>query len=262
MNRATAFCPSGDFVHAARLGGYYDLKYYRFCDHLIGNTDDIVRYLTKQGWPAPRAHMVPNFVSGETAPPELRGAHDTPEGAPLVLALGRLHTNKGFDTLLRALALTPGAYVWLAGEGPERAKLAALASELGISDRVRWLGWRADIAPLFAACDIFVCPSRHEPLGNVVLDAYAHERAVVATRSQGPSALIEDEVSGLLTPIDDAPALAAAISRLSADRALAARLAAAGHTVWRENYCEEIVVAKYLALFERLARTHSATGER
>ncbi|MGB0671281.1 MAG: glycosyltransferase, partial [Rhodospirillales bacterium] len=70
MNRATAACPKpkGRFVHVARLGGYYDLKYYRNCDHLVGNTQDIVDYLVKAGWPAERAHYLPNFVDARQAP--------------------------------------------------------------------------------------------------------------------------------------------------------------------------------------------------
>lgn len=255
MNRATKFCPRGDFVHAARLGGYYDLKYYKACDHLVGNTEDIVRYLTKSGWPEARAHYVPNFTTAHEAAPEPRAAHDTPEGVPLVLAMGRLHTNKAFDTLLRAWVLVPTAHLWLAGEGPEQAKLEALAAELGVAGRVHFLGWREDIAPLFAACDFFVCPSRHEPLGNVVLDAFAHSRAAVATRSAGPATLIEHEKTGLLVPIDDSEALAPAILRLIAEPATRAQLAAAGHAVWREKFSEPVVVAQYLALFDRLAQS-------
>ncbi|MGB8839843.1 MAG: glycosyltransferase, partial [Aliidongia sp.] len=62
MSRATIAMPRGPFVRLARLGGYYDLKYYRHCDHLIGNTRDIVAYLVRQGWPEARAHYLPNFV--------------------------------------------------------------------------------------------------------------------------------------------------------------------------------------------------------
>ena len=106
MNRASRLCPQGDFVHVGRLGGYYDLKYYRHCDHLIGNTRDIVAYLVAQGWPKERAHYLPNFVAATAAPPLARASLDTPEGVPLALALGRLHPNKGFDTLLVAVAAT------------------------------------------------------------------------------------------------------------------------------------------------------------
>src|ERR1700693_6094541 len=63
MSRATRLCPRGDFVHVARLGGYYDLKYYRRCDHLIGNTRAIAQWIVGAGWPAARVHYVPNFVA-------------------------------------------------------------------------------------------------------------------------------------------------------------------------------------------------------
>ena len=72
MNRATAYCPRRKpgqrFVHVARLGGYYDLKYYRHCDHLVGNTRAIVDYLVAEGWPADRAHYLPNFVDARPLP--------------------------------------------------------------------------------------------------------------------------------------------------------------------------------------------------
>ena len=108
MNRASTYCPASvagrSFTHVARLGGYYDLKYYRSCDHLIGNTEDIVRYVRDKNWPAARSHYIPNFVSAAPAPAVSRAELETPERAPLVLALGRLHVNKAFDVLLQALA--------------------------------------------------------------------------------------------------------------------------------------------------------------
>jgi glycosyltransferase involved in cell wall biosynthesis len=86
--------------------------------------------------------------------------------------MGRLHADKGFDVLLRAIALLPRGHVYLAGAGPEEAALRALAAELGITARVSFLGWRRDIGALLAAADIFICSSRHEPLGNIVLEAW------------------------------------------------------------------------------------------
>src|SRR5690348_10194062 len=120
MNRATRLCPRGEFVHVARLGGYYDLRYYRHCDHLIGNTRDIVGYLVAQGWPRERAHYLPNFGDVAAAAPLPRRDFDTPPDAPLALALGRLHPNKAFDVLIAALAKVPRLHLWLAGEGNER----------------------------------------------------------------------------------------------------------------------------------------------
>jgi glycosyltransferase involved in cell wall biosynthesis len=256
MNRATRLCPprraGQNHVHVARLGGYYDLKYYRACDHLIGNTEDIVRYLRGQGWPAEKSHYVPNFVSAETMPPVLRAPLETPEDAPLLLVLGRLHRNKAFDVMLRALAELPGAYLWIAGSGPESEALRTLAAELGVASRVRYLGWREDVAALLAAADVFVCPSRIEPLGNVVIEAWAHGTPVVAAAAAGPMSLIAPGENGLIVPLEDAPALALSIRTLIDNPALAGRLAEAGRAAYAENFTEEAVVRRYLDFFAKV----------
>lgn len=256
MNRASRFCPksspSAPFVHVARLGGFYNLKNYRQCDHLIGNTHDIVKYVTDAGWPAARAHYLPNFVSSQSSPPARRDAHDTPEEAPLVVALGRLHANKAFDVLLQALVDVPGAYLWIAGEGPERQSLDHLALRLGLENRVRFLGWRDDAEALYAAADIFVCPSRFEPLGNVVIEAWAQRRPVVAARSAGPGALITDRENGLLVEVDDPAGLAASLNQLIADADLRAHLVAGGAASYEAEFTELAVVARYVDFFQSI----------
>jgi glycosyltransferase involved in cell wall biosynthesis len=254
MSRASRFCPDhGDFVHVGRLGGYYDLKYYRHCRHLIGNTQDIRDWIVAKGWPADRVHYVPNFVDARTAPPLPRAGLDTPPGVPLLLALGRLHPNKAFDVLLHAMPALPDAYLWIAGEGSARAELEALAAHLGVKPRVRFLGWRDDTAALFAACDLFVCPSRHEPLGNVVIEAWAQNRPVVACASQGPRQLVTDGADGLLVPVDDATALAEAIRALLADHDRASAVASAGHASFQARFTEAAVVAQYLEFLAKVS---------
>jgi glycosyltransferase involved in cell wall biosynthesis len=259
MSRATRLCPRGDFVHVARLGGYYDLKYYRRCDRLIGNTRAIIEYAMANGWPPGRIDYLPNFV------PDLRaaasgdsGAAAMPGSAPLGLALGRLHPNKGFALLLEALAATREVRLAIAGDGPLRASLESLADGLGLAERVSFLGWREDVPELLATADFLVCPSLHEPLGNVVIEAWSAGVPVVATASDGPAGLIEDEVSGLLVPLPDQPgggprALAAAIERLIRDPGLRARLARAGRRIYEAEYTEAAVTARYRSLFDRLA---------
>lgn len=253
MNRATRACPPGDYIHCARLGGYYKIKNYRRCRHLIGNTRGIVDYLVEQGWPADRSHYLPNFVSGHRASAVLRATFDTPEEAPLLFALGRLHENKAFDVLIDALSELPEAYLWLAGSGPLADDLAAQAVRRGVSQRLRMIGWRDDVAGLFAAADVFICPSRHEPLGNVVIEAWAQGVPVVATATDGPAALIDHGVNGHLTAVDDAAALAKAIGQLLGDRAMRIRLSQAGHAAYEANYSEELVVRRYLEFFEKVA---------
>jgi glycosyltransferase involved in cell wall biosynthesis len=258
MNRASGYAGrvrarAGRFTLVGRLGGYYDLKHYRHCDHLVGNTRDLQRWIVAQGWPAARAHHLPNFAA------DLAGAAPAvlPEGTRL-LALGRLHANKGFDVLLRALALLPGARLAIAGEGPERAALAALAAQLGVADRVAFLGWREDTGALLAACDILVCPSRHEPLGNVVLEAWSAGRPVVAAAAQGPSELIADGVTGLLVPKEAPEPLAAAIAGLLAAPDRAASMAAAGRATFLAEHAEAPVITRWQGFMRAVAPQRQA----
>lgn len=250
MQRAARFTPQGPWVLVGRFGGYYDVKYFRHCDHLVANTHDLVRMITAAPWPAARVHYLPNFAEdfAGSAPADL----PVVSSAPRLLAMGRLHPNKGFDVLLRALALLPRGHVYLAGAGPEEAALRALAAELGITARVSFLGWRRDIGALLAAADIFVCSSRQEPLGNIVLEAWSATKPVIAAAAQGPSELITNGKDGVLVPREDAVALAAAIAELSENPERAAALAAAGRAHFAATFAEAPVIAQWRRLLADL----------
>jgi glycosyltransferase involved in cell wall biosynthesis len=257
MNRATAACPrpsdSARFVHVGTPRGYYDPKYYRRCDHLVVTTNGLRDFYVRSGWREDGISVLPNFVPHEHGAPVLRETLDTPIDVPVLLALGRLHKNKGFDTLIDALVDLPEHYLWLGGAGPLEEELKQRVIALDIDDRVRFLGWRNDIPSLFAAADVFVCSSRHEPFGNIVIESWMHGVPIVAAASEGPTELIDDGVNGLLAPIEDSAALAGAISRLAADAGLAASLVEAGREAYNKNYTTEIGCRRYIDLFERLA---------
>jgi glycosyltransferase involved in cell wall biosynthesis len=254
MNRAARHAPRGPWVLAGRLGGYYDLRYYRHCDYLIGNTTDIVDWIKRQGWDASRVFYLPNFVADWSQAAPLRLVAPQPsDGAPRCLfAAGRLHRNKAFDVLIRAMAALPGIRLTIAGEGPERAALQDLARTEGVADRVALPGWVPDPAALMAGCDVFVCPSRHEPLGNVVIEAFSAGRPIVSTLADGPRALIEHGRNGLLVPIDDPTALAEAIRAVLEDGALARRLAEAGRARWQAEFAAAPVVARWQAALHQM----------
>lgn len=248
MSRAARFAPSGHWVLVGRLGGFYDLRNFRRCEHLAGNTRGIVAWIRGQGWPDVRVHHLPNFVPDMAgAAPAAHGGLGVPEGAKLVLALGRLHRNKAFDVLIRALARLPDVHAVIAGEGPERAALADLAHTEGVAARVHMPGWREDTAALLAACDVLVCPSRHEPLGNVVIEGWSARIPVVATAALGPAELIAPGLDGLLVPPDDAPALAEALGAVLRDAPAATVLAAAGRARFEADFAEAPVLARWRA---------------
>lgn len=252
VNRASRKCPSTSAVVVGRLGGYYDITNYRKCDHLIVNTPDLVRHVTRHDWPQHDVSMISNFG-------ELPESLDIPESLPsipdghrVLLSLGRLHEKKAQDVLIRALPDIPQVTLLIAGDGELKSSLVDLAASLGIADRVHLLGLRKDVRALFALADICVFPSRFEPLGNVVLEAWATGTPIVAAASQGPSWLIEDGCNGLLFDVDNVIQCAAQVNRLLADGQLAERLVEQGRRTFSQEFSMEVIIGRYKALFEDL----------
>ncbi len=256
MSRAAQMMPPvrRGSVFAARLGGFYHLKYFASCDHLIGNTRYLVDWLGQQGWPRDRLHYLPNFTDAVPGAPIVRSSLSTDDDVPVILALGRFHDDKAFDVLIPALAQVPKAILWLGGSGPREGRLRAQARACGVEGRIRWLGWRKDVPALAAAADMLVCPSRVEPLGNVVLEAWAYGLPVVAARSSGPEELIEDTRTGLLVPMEDADSLAQAMQRVITDRSLAHDLSARAREHVNHRFSKASVTDAYLHFFETVRR--------
>ena len=247
MNRASALAPRGRFVHVARLGGYYKLKYYSACDHLVANTQGIADYLVREGIPAHKVHHQVNFVPDGAAVAALSRPAEAKDKT-VVAALGRLHPNKGFDTLLQAISQCRDVHLLLAGTGPQEHALRQQADALGLNNHISFLGWQDNPQAVIRAADIFVCPSRHEPFGNVIAEAFACGRPVIATASQGATEYVNTSQSqnGLIVPVDDAGALAGALRELARDKALSASLAAAGYREWQTRFHPDKVVADWI----------------
>ncbi|MCC7261239.1 MAG: glycosyltransferase family 4 protein [Candidatus Latescibacteria bacterium] len=163
------------------------------------------------------------------------------EGRLVILSVGRLVERKGQDMVIRALpavaARLPEVYYAIGGSGPFRAELEALAAELGVAERVGFLGFvpEAELPGLYGAADLFAMPSRELPnagdvegFGIVFIEANAAGLAVLGGRSGGVGDAVEDEVTGLLVDPDDPAAVAAGLIRLLEDGEWRARLAARG----------------------------------
>lgn len=250
--RAAKAVPQGSYKIIGRLGGYYNLTNFRRCDHLVCNSPDVLRHVVAQGWPESRASLIPNFASVPAAPPVKRFHFDTPDSAPLALALGRLHPNKGLDVLIRAAVRIPQLYVWIAGEGDERRKLENLADGLNIANRVKFLGWRNDRGALYRAADICVYPSREEPFGNIVVEAWSSGIPLVTTRTPGPAWLARDHEDALLVPADDVAGLAQAMEELLVSPALRERLIVAGKRRIAAEFSRAAIIGRYSELFRAL----------
>ncbi|MGD9638943.1 MAG: glycosyltransferase [Alphaproteobacteria bacterium] len=255
MNRATKFCPyQKKAIVAARMGGFYNLKYYKNCDYIVGNTKDIVDYVVSNGWDKERVYYLPNFVDGAQSEPVSREKLYIPKNAKVIFALGRFHENKAFDVLVKALAKLPEVYCIIAGDGPLRQKIEEIAKDYGSKPRIRFIGWQENVASFYAASDIFVCPSRHEPLGNVVIEAWAQKLPVIASDASGPVSLIENGKNGILFPVDDDAALVNAIKLLLSNKEMASNIAEHGYKSFAQNYKKEVVVKKYKNFFEEILK--------
>lgn len=250
MGRAASFIPGGmDVPVLGWFGGYYDLKYYRSSDVFVGVTRDIARHIVAQGAPAERVFVGHTFGTLPEAAPLPRATFDTPTDAKLVLVLSRLHSKKGIDTMLRALAKMPGVYLWLAGDGPERRRYEALCKSLGLQARVRFLGWRTDRRALLEACDVCVLPSRYEPFGTVIAEAWFMCRPLVATRADGARQYVRDGENGLLCDIDDPSGLAARIDAVLSDKALGERIVAGGYRDYEALFSRDVVTTQLLDIY-------------
>ena len=253
LPRAAHRVPRGPWAHVAQVGWYRGLDCYERAERMAVPTPDMARHFASLGFKGEIA-VLPHFANAERLPPIERRMFETPEAAPLVLGLGRFESTKGFDIALRAIAKLEGVYFWLAGEGEEEAALRTLATELGIADRVRFLGWRRDVAALLDRADVFVMPSREEALGLAALEAWAQGVPVVASKTPGARYLIETEKSGLLVALDDPGAIASALERVIKNPELADRLVAGGKRNLAARFSEKATVDAYLAFFERVAR--------
>ena len=236
----------------SRLGGYYKIKNFKNTDYFVAITPDIKRYLVKEcGIPASKVRHINNFA--ETQPPGMplkRATYGVPDDATLCLGLGRLHNSKAFDTLIRAVAGLPGTYLWIAGEGPDRAALESLIHDLNMQDRVTLLGWQDDRAALFEAADICVFSSRYEPFGTVFVQAWAHGTPLVTTNADGPRQFVRHEEDGLVVPVDDAETMRSAIARVAGDEALRSRMIENGRQRYLNEFTKEKTVQAYLDYFE------------
>lgn len=193
--------------------------------------------------------FLPRLVACRVEPDRVRILHNAASAVPLtsdaervqlrarlgisgaeavILSIGRLSREKAHADLLAALArLRPLARQWklvLVGTGPERDALSRSAHTLGISERVCFAGFHADVSPFYAIADAFVLPSHSEGSANVLLEAMMARVPIAATRAGGNSEIILDGKTGLLVGIADVPALAAAIARLLEEPELATQL--------------------------------------
>lgn len=168
--------------------------------------------------------VIPNAVHWPLADSEPKVTPPSRNGRCRLLAVGRLHTDKGFDILIDAFRdlaqVFPDWDLVILGEGAEREQLQAQIDAAGLADRISMPGRVGNMRQWYQACDIYVLSSRVEGLSNSLLEAMACGMPSVAFDCEtGPREIIRPDIDGLLvTPVEDPQALAAALSGLMHDK--------------------------------------------
>jgi glycosyltransferase involved in cell wall biosynthesis len=245
--------------HDARWRMRMDRWTNRLVTHNVCVSTAIAERYRGLGIPDRKLSVIPNGVevaAFESAAPADLSEFGIPAGSRILLAIGRLHPQKGFDQLIDAVGPIlkdhPDVHLLIVGEGPQRPLLEQKIAASDQHTRMHLTGRRDDIAGLLRACSLFVLSSRWEGMPNVLLEALAAGVPVVATDVEGVRDIVEDAVSGVIVPRESTFELRTAVTRLLADPPLASKLAAAGQRRVRSDFTWERVTEQYTQLWSRL----------
>jgi glycosyltransferase involved in cell wall biosynthesis len=221
-----------------RRSRLFDAAFYAYlvqhankCAHVTAPTLTALQLLQARGLRAP-AQVISNGIDLQTycpgpADPVVRARYGLRADRPVILYVGRLSQEKGVDVLLAAVArLTADAQVAIAGRGPESVRLKATADRLGLSDRVRFLGFvpDSDLPAIYRLADVFAIPSRAELQSLATMEAMATGLPVVAADAYSLRELVSHGKTGLLITPGRADELAASLDMLLGDPGARARM--------------------------------------
>ncbi len=210
-------------------------------------SDAIAAYVVHEiGIVGSRITTVHNGIAGSDTLPQQRSAESL-----RFITVGRLAAIKNQALMIRAFceAGCADSELWIAGDGPERANLESLTQELGMSNRVRFLGFCHDVTPYLTQCDVFVMSSNYEGISIAVLEAMRAGLPVIGTAVGGMHETVENGVTGELVPAADISALAAAMRKLGRSRDDRIRLGAAGRAKMLAGFSIENMVRRYLEIY-------------
>ncbi len=242
------------------------------CDLFITASASAGAALARRGFSPELIRQIPNAVRSPErlrSPRDLRRELGLAEGRVAVVMTAFFEERKGHAILLSALEQvrrrSPGTAdaleVLLVGDGPLRGEVEARARRLGLSGRVRFLGYRGDVLDIMNAADAVALPSiSHEDMPYAVLEAMALGKPVVSTRVAGIPEAVEDGVTGLLVKPGDAEGLAAALLRLTSDAAERAAMGRAGRARFLERFEAGTACRRYREVYAELLAGAGATA--
>ena len=248
-------------LHNAMLGRTFRRRLLGFVMRRLAQTTDLTLVVSADLATGLGSHVrrIERALVASALPPSsqdgaaVRAGLGLPAGAPVVLAVGRLHLQKGFDVLVEAAAIVatrvPGVVVLIAGEGPQRAALTQQIAASGAD--VRLLGHRADVSELVHAADVVVMASRWEGWPLAAAEVLGAGRPLVATKTGGLPELVGD--AAVLVETGDAGALGTAISNVLTDGRLARDLAERAGRRARQLPTADDVTAQLLSCYQQVS---------
>jgi glycosyltransferase involved in cell wall biosynthesis len=222
-------------------------------------SEGVARFYREHGFAAERLTVIPNGIDVDRFATAGRGNLEQFGVSPsrrILLYIGRLHPQKGLTDLLQAmpevLRELPNHDLLLVGDGSEREALQSLARRLGIEHRVHFAGWRPDVPAILAGAEMVLLPSRWEGMPNVLLEAMASGKPVVATRAEGVDELLGDTSLEQTVPLGDMREFTERIAAIASNPNLASDLARRNQLRARQ-FSWERMVAQYEHLYFSLA---------
>lgn len=236
-----------DFARQHRLLSPLLRRVWRRGEAVVANSEGL-RQLAQRFEPRLTIKVISNGVNADRF-----NVKDRDWQPPRLLFVGRVVYQKGLDLLLSALGALK-QFAWqldIVGDGPRVEKLKEQARDLGIAERVHFLGWKAkaELPSIYQRANLFVYPSRHEGMPNAVLEAMASGLPVLATRIAGNEELVTPE-TGMLVPAEKVDALRSALEQLLLDAESCQRMGAAGRKRVVQNFTWRRVAEDYLQLMQ------------
>lgn len=270
---ASLACGSAGVPHVTSVHGWIansrkqrvirviDKRLIRRARRIIAVSDRLVRDLVESGTPRDRITLCPNAVLLDDYPAAMpadqaRGELGLPPSSRCIGVVGRLSPEKRHDLFLEMAAdlarSQPDLFFLIVGHGSLQADLQRLAQRLKVANRVLFLGHRSDMHRIYAALNLLVLCSDTEGMPNVVLEAFAYGRPVVATRVGGVPEIVTDTENGLIVPPGELTPLVAAARSILNDAGLATRLGQAGRRTIEEHFDFRRRTATVEALYQSI----------
>jgi len=224
------------------------------CDRFVATTRAIADELAAEGVSTKNIVQLPNGV--ETDLIEAKADYEFGKTVHLTF-VGRLHEQKGLDTLFKSFArllndTQSNICLRLVGDGPLRGELTSLAKELKIEDKVVFIGKSDNVYPYLKETDIFILPSRAEGMSNALLEAMTFGLPVVTSNIPGNAMLIQDQKNGLLFEVENVDSMVNSVKRYLTDSDLRQRMGRSARKTVEEQYSLESVADRYIALYNTL----------